>query len=212
MNMRRTQRRKLAPILMAVALGAFLAIASEALSWSGTTTFVVGCALTAVLALLGTPLLLLDLDRLDISSTDSRDLAAFRAAAAREIAIQARKLAAQDRAFESIDKVQNFNAPFVSSIAPHNLRALNQASASDFLKELARYQAAHIQLLKEQQHIHLDDVSNPPLLPESEFIDTHEVRHEPESLSVNVADSTTHHIRRHQESLSPRPILEVATQ
>lgn len=65
MDVRRIQAQQAIPVLMAVVLGVFLAVASQALDWSGTSTLVVGCTLVAVLALVGTPLMLLDLDRLE---------------------------------------------------------------------------------------------------------------------------------------------------
>ena len=47
------------PILAAVFSGIFLAVASHSLNWSGTTLFVVGCGMVALLVLLGLPLIAL---------------------------------------------------------------------------------------------------------------------------------------------------------
>lgn len=49
------------PVGIAAVIGVFLSVASHALNWSGTTTLVVGCALVGVLALTGTPLIMLPL-------------------------------------------------------------------------------------------------------------------------------------------------------
>ena len=49
------------PFALAISAGVFLAVAGRALSWSDTTTLVVGVALAAMLGLLGVPLALLPL-------------------------------------------------------------------------------------------------------------------------------------------------------
>jgi hypothetical protein len=64
-NRRKIPLRRLAPLGGSVAVGTFLSVASHALSWSGTLTLAVGCVLVAVLAFVGTPLLLLDDESLD---------------------------------------------------------------------------------------------------------------------------------------------------
>lgn len=45
--------------VIAIACGVFVAVASNELDWSHSTTIVVGLALAALLGLLGTPLVLL---------------------------------------------------------------------------------------------------------------------------------------------------------
>jgi hypothetical protein len=55
---RRISVRKAVPIVAAVLIGLFLSIAGHALDWSRVSTFVVGCALVAILGALGTPLIL----------------------------------------------------------------------------------------------------------------------------------------------------------
>lgn len=133
MNVRGSQVRKLIPISMAVLLGVFLAVASDALNWSGTSTLVVGCALVAVLALLGTPLMLLDLDHLDdalLTVNPAEELGAVvRANLEREIAAQLKTL------HDPSGKTQNLYFPFLSPGASHSLRTFNEAATPDFLKE-----------------------------------------------------------------------------
>lgn len=51
--------RTVFPFLVAVGVGLFLSVASHELEWSESTTLVVGIALIGVLALFGTPLMLL---------------------------------------------------------------------------------------------------------------------------------------------------------
>src|SRR4051794_23265128 len=57
-------RRALLALILASAVGIFVAVASHALNWSDTSTLVVGISLTAVLASLGTPLIMLPWDQL----------------------------------------------------------------------------------------------------------------------------------------------------
>lgn len=51
--------RSAIPLISALGIGLFLAVASHELSWSSTSTFVVAAALVAVLGFLGTPLAML---------------------------------------------------------------------------------------------------------------------------------------------------------
>lgn len=65
---------KAIPIVAAILVGGFLAVASAALDWSPASTLVVAIALVAMLGLFGTPLLLVDFDALVSQSRSQRRL------------------------------------------------------------------------------------------------------------------------------------------
>jgi hypothetical protein len=65
---------KAIPVVAAMLVGGFLAVASAVLDWSSASTLVVGVALVAMLGLFGTPLLLLDFEGLASQARSKRRL------------------------------------------------------------------------------------------------------------------------------------------